>query len=300
MTTATIDYGPVLDGLPYDPEPDGGGVDRLRLYTDEERATVPVVDVGPAERTAPGRYRFAFEQPADGTYFAAIDWRETADADPFTDANETLTFPLATAPEPVLPGHVVTLAEVARRAGFPLPMTLAQREVLIDAIEDAQSDVEAYLGQPITPTEHTDTGLYSHGTEWAVTRRPLVKIETVEAEKALDDSLLGTFAVTYLYGLDAANADALRPIRRYVAAHAAALARQSPITLSFKIARGIKSLSVEGQSVTFETGVGVANTANAGSGEIGTLPVLASLSRWKRRGVFQRSGTSDRPRSTFA
>jgi hypothetical protein len=91
-----LDYEPSIDGVPYDPAPEGGGVDRLRLFTQPERTGVPVVDVGPAAVVRAGLYRFTFSEPADGVYFTVVSWRETATAPAFTDADGTLIFPLVT------------------------------------------------------------------------------------------------------------------------------------------------------------------------------------------------------------
>jgi hypothetical protein len=100
----------------------------------------------------------------------------------------------------------------------------------------------------------------------------------------------GLFTVTYRVGLDAANDPALRPIRRYVLAHA----MNSPeVVRVWKIATGtkgeVRTLSAEGQSVSFTAPTLGGGGGKAGSGEPGSLPTLASLDRWRLAGrrVYQ-------------
>ncbi len=295
MPTVTLDYEPSIDREPYDPVPAGGGVDLLRLYVDEARATVPVVEVGPAVRVTPEgdprpRFRFSFPQPPDGTYYASILWRDVAGATPYLDADEIVAFPLPTDEEPPLEGLAVSVTEVARRAGFPQPISPAVRQAIEDAIGDAQGDVEAHLGRPVVPIEATESNLYAHPDGWQLKERPVIRILSVVADTTPEGALTGNFTVTYLYGLDAANAPLLRPIRNYIARHAAALVRQSPAATTAKIARGIRSVNVEGQGITYSDTVGAARETGGGSGEIGALPTLASLDRWRLAGrrVFQR------------
>jgi hypothetical protein len=303
MAQVTLDYAPSLDGEPYDPAPAGGAVERLLLFTDAARATPPVVNVGPAAVVEPGRYRFTFDAPPDGLYYAAIDWRETAESPVFRDTNDVVQFPIPTAPEEIPPGLVLAVDVVARRAGFPLPLTPLVREVVAEAILDAQSDVEAYLGRPIVPTQRVESGLYAHPSGWLLSETPL-KIVSAQPEFGPADAngvalATGLFTVTYLTGIDAARDPAFRPIRRYVLAHAAALARQHPVASTIGVKRGIRSVNVEGQGITYSDEVGSANTQGGGSGAVGTLPVIESLSAFRQINVFQRA-TNDVSRQARA
>jgi hypothetical protein len=110
---STLDYGPLLDGLPYDPEDNGGGVDLLRLYANPARTGTPVVEVGPAVRISVGRYRFSFASPPDGVYYSVVEWREIDTALPFEDANETVVLPVGYR----APFLLVTGADLAAAVG---------------------------------------------------------------------------------------------------------------------------------------------------------------------------------------
>lgn len=290
MATATIDYTPVLDGEPYDPAEEGGSVSALHLYRDEQQTDLALT-TGPAARVAPHRYRFSFQAPPDGVYYAVVEWRDAADNPPFIDRGEIVQFPLPTGPEPVPDGLVVGVDVVARTAGFPLPLSASARETIIDLIMDAQADVEAYLGQPISPVQKVATGLYPHPTGWALPEPGTVVSAAPEYDPA--GLATGLYSVTYRTGLDAAHDAALRPIRRYVKAHAAALTRQDPVALTVKIARSIKSVNVQGQGITYGDEIGQAPGA-VKVGSPGSEPTLVSLSRWRVAGrrVFQRAGAS--------
>jgi len=288
MANATLDYVPLLDGQAYDPLPEGGSVLSLRLFTDEARVTVPVLTSGPAVRINVSRYRFTFIAPANGTYYTIVEWKETLASQPFIDANDVLTFPLPSAPEDVPEGVVLAPDEIARRAGFPTPIAQSTRLAIMDALRDAQADVEAYLGQPVASTRIVEGGRNSYGAEWNLSQ-PAFRIIEVVPEVSTTGVSLGTFQITYLTGLDASIDPVLRPIRRYVAAHASALVRQSPVAAVAGARRSIRSVNVDGQGITYGDDLGQANAKDGGSGQVGTLPVLESLSRWKRRNVFQRA-----------
>lgn len=139
----TLDYAPEVDGEPYDPAPEGGGVDRLRLYAQPERTGVPVVDVGPAAVVRAGLYRFTFSAPPDGTYYAVVEWRETATAPAFEDADDLLVLPIVERP----PHLLVTGADLARVLGNRVP-----RSTLDEAAEIVSGLVEGYTrGRSVYP-----------------------------------------------------------------------------------------------------------------------------------------------------
>lgn len=189
---------------------------------------------------------------------------------------------------PENPALVVTPESVAVRAKMPLPLTPEQRETITDAILDAQADVVAYLGRDLLPVEVTETDLWSWGADdtWdfkALGDEPLVRVLRIVAQET-GGVPNGYFTVTYLRGLDAAHDAALHPIRRYITAHA----MNSPeFTSMWKVATraqgDVKSLSAEGQSVSFTTPT-LGGGGDAGSGKPGALPTLGSLDRWRLAG----------------
>jgi hypothetical protein len=189
---------------------------------------------------------------------------------------------------------VVTPEQVAAKAGIST-MTPAQREIIADAIRDAQADIVGYLGREISPQTRTATAMYPFAGGWSFpdedeTIQSVVSVTPETYAGTSPPVPTGLFTVTYRVGLDAANDPALRPIRRYVLTHA----MNSPeVTRVWKIATGtqgeVRTLSAEGQSVTFTAPTLGGGGGKAGSGEPGALPTLASLDRWRLAGrrVYQ-------------
>lgn len=70
-------------------------VDRLRLYTTSTRTDPPTLDTGPATLLPDGRWRFAFPDVTDGTYYASITvtYEDGLTAD---DTNDVVTLPAPT------------------------------------------------------------------------------------------------------------------------------------------------------------------------------------------------------------
>lgn len=181
-------------------------------------------------------------------------------------------------------GLVVDVEVVARRAGYTLPLTDDARQALRDAIEDAQADVQGYLGRGLLPVEYSESS-WRYGPLGAVTSYRLAHgpVVALLEETPVDGG--DYYVVRYLAGLDARTAP---PIVRYVLAHAAALARQHPNAKGYGAVRRIRSLSVDGQSVSYDAEGGA-----AGSGSIGSLPNLSALDAYRLRAgvkVFQRRG----------
>jgi hypothetical protein len=99
------------------------------------------------------------------------------------------------------PTLVISPEALAFRAGIPLPLSPDDRDTLIEAIEDAQADVVAYLGRPILPTTYTATGLSPVGDEWNLTLGdPIIEVCTVTAETDDGGQATGYFTVTYRAG----------------------------------------------------------------------------------------------------
>jgi hypothetical protein len=200
-------------------------------------------------------------------------------------------------------GGVVSSDELAARLGLGT-VTDDQRALLDYAIADATAQVEAYLGQTLTPREVTDTAVaVPYGgvdVRPYLSQQPVVRVLSMTETTATD---LGVhygqrYTVTYLAGLDAATDLALAPIRSYVAA----AAMNSPQVLQRgqrvnpEAGRTLTSVSVEGQTVGFSA-ANLGGGGAAGSGAPGALPKITSLSRWKVAGrrVYQRPGIAPDP-----
>ncbi len=188
------------------------------------------------------------------------------------------------------PAPVVDVDHLARRLGLPVPVTDPEVAfTLSEAIADRQAVVESYLGIPVTPVEFTESGLWPLMQGWDLANEPVVAITSTVAE--LNDASLptGRFTITYTAGLDGANGVQYAPIRRWVLAHAAASVevRRMLRAVSPATGRVIKSLSAEGQSVSYDDDLAQAGGASV-TGQLAAatdglgLPTLASLDRWRR------------------
>jgi hypothetical protein len=189
---------------------------------------------------------------------------------------------------------VVSTAEVARRAG--LTLTEANHPVLVDAIRDATDDVVGYLGRAIVPTSYTESGLFPIGDEWDLIPLddPVRSVDTVTAETYTDGTPTGYFTVVYTAGLDARSDPDLRPILRYVRAHAMNSPEVTRLWQQTSGAKGeVRSVSADGQSISYGPAT-LGGGGQAGSGAPGALPTLASLDRWRVAGrrVYQRKTQS--------
>lgn len=252
----------------------------LRLYSTEARNT------SPTEVTLTPLGGGAFTGEAVGLlgrYYPSITYT--------LDSDET-TSDLSFVDLPESPNMLVSPESIGVKAGMTLPLTSEQREIITDAILDAQSDVGAYLARAILPTVYTETGRYDNGTGgWNISEDNWPLIEVLDATpETRDGQLTGLYTITYRAGLDAKNDPALYPIIRYV--KAAAL--NSPeVTRLWKTATktkgDVKSVTTEGQSITYDKAT-LGGGGTAGSGAPGSLPTLASLDFWRLAGreVFQR------------
>lgn len=185
------------------------------------------------------------------------------------------------------PRLVVSPEHLAVRAGIPLPLTGDQRDLLVDALLDAQADVEAYLGQPPVPTLYRQSGVYAYdGEEWGLSVHgdaAVHRIVTVTPE-LVDGVPSGYYTITYTAGLDARSDPALRPVRRYVVAHALNAPDVLRLWQTLTGARGeIRSVSAEGQSISWGPATH-GGGGDPGSGRPGALPTLSSLDYWRVAG----------------
>ncbi|MFN1193374.1 hypothetical protein ACK03K_34485 [[Kitasatospora] papulosa] len=275
---SVIDYEPMYSGAHYDPEPAGGQVTSLVLYDGPERTT-EVAAAGPGTRLRAGAYRFALPDVPPGRYWATVTFTPSDGAQPVKDQSVRLDLPRGL-------GLVTSPEAVADELGVPLPLTAAQRDDLMTAIRKAQSDVEAYVGQPLIPRVVTRTALTPYWrTEEELSQRQSWPFESVDAYVqvvAYRNRGDGSYDVDFLIGLDGA---AEEPVVRYVTAHAAESERNRPGGVSAQ-GRRVSSVSAEGQSISYES----APTA----GQAGALPTIDTLARLKRR-LWQSPNTAPRP-----
>ncbi|MBM0201913.1 hypothetical protein JNW90_01420 [Micromonospora sp. STR1s_5] len=193
---------------------------------------------------------------------------------------------------PVEQPLVVDVAEVARRAGLNAEDEQITQAVT-DAIRDATVDAEGYLGYPLVPLEITETGLEpGWDGSWVLREEPVASIVQVTAE--LDGQLqpTGLYSVTYRWGRDAREVE-FAPIRRWITA-SAAYAHPSIRLLADAGGhrRRVKSVSAEGQSVSYESSPPAAGAPTVG------VPPMSTMDRWRLAGrrVYTRPGwTVPRP-----
>jgi hypothetical protein len=189
----------------------------------------------------------------------------------------------------VEPDLCVDPTDVARKVGLDFDSLTDDQQWLIgDAIRDAQSDVEAYLGRAIMPTEYRAEGAVQNPItgKWDLPEQPVITVDTVTAETDTEGRPTGRYTVDYTAGLNARTNQALRPIRRYVAA--AACLDPTVTRLSDKM-RPVTGVNVDGQGITFGTG---GQATKTGVAKPGDLPDMSSMDRWRVKGrrVFQRQG----------
>lgn len=294
---SVLDYQTLVDGEPYDPVPVGGSVSSLKLYDDAARTDLAHTITAVAALSA-GVYRFTVDDAAvpAGRYWARVTWTKVAAGPPVLD---DLLFPVDL---PIVPDMILSPEALAVYLGIALPITAEQRAVLVDAIRDAQADVEGYLGRAVTPrlvaerrcwpAVSSDLAL----TGWTLREQPVIALVS-EVEEFDGDFQTGYWTVTYWAGLDARTDPELRPIRRLALAQAAtqpnaeALWRSVGSGALVGVGKRVKSLSAEGQAVSYEhlNAVG-GSTSNAGT--VGGPPTWASIDRWRVAGrrVVQRRG----------
>lgn len=184
---------------------------------------------------------------------------------------------------------IVTADEVALRMGLPTPLSEQDRLRVEAAIVDAQTDLEGYLGRPVTPRDYTETGLFPYPQGFQLRHQPVISVISQTPElNPVGDYETGLYTVVYTAGLDGVADPDLEPLRRYVRTHAIYSPELQEMLrkLTPEATRVMRSSSVEGQSVTYEDAYTPAG--EPGSGAPGSLPTLASCDRWRLRSVYQR------------
>jgi hypothetical protein len=191
---------------------------------------------------------------------------------------------------------VVQPADLADYLGIASP-TSDQLAAFGRSLADAQADVTGYLGWPIPPATKTEHNLWPAADGWRLEIDPghVVEVVSADAELDTDNVPTGYWTVTYRYGLDVTNdpGSELYPIWRFILRHAAASPEVARVWRAATGATsGVKSVSTDGQSITYDAvAVPGGGGGAAGSGALGAPPVLGSLSRWKKRSVYQRRVT---------
>lgn len=164
--------------------------------------------------------------------------------------------------------------------GLAMPLSTQHRNIVADAIEDAQADVEAELNRPIIPTSQTVPGCFPViGYDLFDARAWPHLLDLFDDEftvTAADLSPDGTYSVECKVGIDGAATPA---IARFVKAHALQAIRNGGLIPEVK--RVIKNVSAEGQSVSYDTG-------SVAEGAAGALPSMKSLRAHKRRSAYRR------------
>jgi len=186
---------------------------------------------------------------------------------------------------------IVPVEDVARRLGIPQPLEEEDRWRIEQALLDAQADLEAYLGRPVTPHTYTESGLWPvYPGKYRLSHHPVIEIVSQVPETYPDGTPTGMWTVTYVAGLDGASDPELEPLRRWVRTHA----MYSPDVQSLwrrlrpDLAQRITSISVEGQGITYGDTYAVDASASE-KGLPGALPSLSTCDRWRlaRRRVVQ-------------
>ncbi|MCC9309147.1 hypothetical protein LN042_19010 [Kitasatospora sp. RB6PN24] len=172
---------------------------------------------------------------------------------------------------------IVTPDDVAVRLGYPTPLSDAVRQRVETAIVDAQDALESHLGRPLTPAEYTELGVHpdSSGSGWVLKHTPvrLVLSATLDPNPGPASLRESSYTVKYLGGIDARTDPDTAPLRLWLRATACAhpLLSDAPARQ-----RRVASASVEGQSVTYDTGTDAPALL--------APPALATVDRWRVRG----------------
>ncbi|MFJ5121964.1 hypothetical protein [Kitasatospora sp. NPDC088548] len=267
---STLDWQARRAGATYDLGGAGGSVTTLTLRAEPEPSSATVVTLPAALPLRPGTYRFDIPDTLPpGRYWGAVHYIPSAGAPPAIDHAIRIDLPTGA-------GLVAAPEEVADKLRIPLPLTETQRDDLRTAIEDAQSDVEAYLARPLIPQLVTLAGARPAPgvdlTTWKAWAHCGPDDDfTIEGLTVRSD---GTYDVQLRVGLDGA---AERPIRRYIVAHAAEACRNTP---GADGDRRVSSLSAEGQSISYD--------GAPGPGQAGSLPTLLSLDGYRQPPVYVR------------
>jgi hypothetical protein len=153
------------------------------------------------------------------------------------------------------------------------------------SLRDAQSDLEAYLGRPVTRQTYTQKHLLRYHDGYHLTHFPVHEVVSETEEIHYSGEPTGYYTVVYEAGLDGESDPELEPIRRFVRTHAmySDLVQALYRRLAPESARKVVSLNVEGQSVTYGDTFASDPQASA-QGLPGGLPSMKSCDRWRIAG----------------
>lgn len=149
------------------------------------------------------------------------------------------------------------------------------------AILDAQADVEGYIRRGLFPVERTLPSVYPvTSINWGlgdVRAWPdvLFMVQDVFTVVSSTPNGDGSFQLVVNVGLDGLNES---PIVRFVTRHAAETLRNDPVLFN-TVQKRVKSVSAEGQSLTYELG-------SMAEGDVGAPPKLSSLARYRIPSVY--------------
>ena len=189
--------------------------------------------------------------------------------------------------------HVVTAEQIARKFRMELPLTPEMQSYIEEHIEDAEGDVQGYLRRPLTARTETLEGLLPRPggdlDDWKTWPQAVAQFDdhvtvdsyVVNAEDA------EAFDVTFKVGLDVANDPELRPIKRWVIAAACEALRNAPEFAEAEVARRVRTVSADGQSVTYDT-PSQSGGSDGGGRLPGAPPPIDTLSQWRRTSVYTR------------
>jgi len=169
-----------------------------------------------------------------------------------------------------LPPLIVPVDQVARLAG--LDPTEEQVQFAVEAaIRAATAAAEGYLRRMVVPVQLTQRGVRPLDSGWPL-EHPPARIVSVTPETDPTGWETGFFTVVYETGLDGREPQ-YAAIREWVTA--AAQVHPAVRRLSGSAGREVRSVSAEGQSVSYEPIPGASAAPTAG------VPPLTSLDFWR-------------------
>ncbi|MFL6163100.1 MAG: hypothetical protein ACJ74U_12825 [Jatrophihabitantaceae bacterium] len=159
--------------------------------------------------------------------------------------------------------------------------------VVEDAIRAAQTQVEAYLRRKITPVQFVQTGCIDYADGWRLDWDPVVEIVSATPEVHGDGQPTGLYTVTYTAGYDVTTG-------RHGADHRLDQGRRPgrPGVVRLMAANGqrlVRSVSAEGQSVSYESTPSTDKVPTAG------VRPMSTMDYWRKRSVYKREAPTRYP-----
>ncbi len=286
---AGFDVRPTLGGMLIDPAERGGSVDSLALFEDPARTGPPEHTVATAAvKVGSGRYRFTLPTVDPGRYYARVTFT------PGTGEPQTTMDVLADLPSPTDSGLVVSPESVAVRLGVALPLTAEARETISAEIRSAMADVENYLNRPLIPTEvlipdarpSWDVDLWDWDRAWWPYNSAGWRDEVSIVGWTGPDAD-GQYKLRVAVGMDGSRVEA---ITRFVRLHATESVRSN--TAYGLGSREVRSLSAEGQSISYVDAPSGGGSGGSGAAAAGSMPTFDSLRRYKKPSIYMNPAPS--------